>query len=200
MDKQYETKRLYLKILSANDSLEVLDFYIRNKDFLEPFEPDRAPRYYTDSYHQAQLTYESHLMNESRIIRFYIYDKSRPQYIVGTVALQQITRGSYLCGTISYKIDHNYLRLGLATEAVSALIWIAFHQLGLHRIEAYILPHNIPSINLVKKIGFHYEGIALSSVILGGKWYDQARFALINDPQSPFLYGNICFPISKFSI
>lgn len=181
MQKQYETNRLYLKILSAKDSLAVLDFYNRNKDFLEPFEPDRASLFYTDSYHQAQLTYESYLINESRIIRYYLYDKSRPQYIIGTVALQQITKGSFLNGTISYKMDQNYLRLGLATEAVSFLVWFAFQKLGLHRIEAYILPNNLPSIGLVQKIGFHYEGIARSSVTLGGQWYDQVRFALINE-------------------
>lgn len=187
LKKQYETKRLYLKILSSENALEVLDFYKRNKDFLEPFEPDRTSLFYTLAFHQAQLTYESRLINETRLLRYYLYDKSHPQHIIGTIALQQIIKKPYFSGTISYKIDQNYLRLGLATEAVSYLLKIAFYKLGLHRIEAYILPNNIPSIGLVEKLGFQYEGIARSSIMLRNNWYDQMQYAFIYNPLPPIL-------------
>ncbi len=48
------------------------------------------------------------------------------------------------------------------TEALLKMIDYAFTTLDLHRIEANIMPRNIPSLNLVRKLGFKEEGLAKS--------------------------------------
>lgn len=179
MKMEYETSRLLLRILQSDSTDKVLDFYIRNKEFLEPFEPDRVSLFYTRAFQQANLNYEYTLMRDSQMLRFWLFDKSNPGKIIGSVCLQNIIRGSFLSCIISYKMDKDYLRRGYATEALYCLISVACIDYGLHRIEAYIVPDNKASINLVEKLGFVSEGIAHSSVYLRGKWIDQVRYALI---------------------
>ena len=181
MKMEYETPRLILKILQGNSTNKVLDFYLRNKDFLEPFEPDRVSLFYTQAFQQANLNYEYTLIRDLRLLRLWLFEKENPEKIIGSICIQNIIRGPFLSCIISYKMDKDYLRLGYATEALNSLIDIAHTTYGLHRIEAYIVPDNVPSIHLVEKLGFLPEGIARISVHLRGKWMDQIRYALVLD-------------------
>ena len=45
----YETERLLLKIIKPDQADAVLDFYMRDKELFEKFEPDRMPNFYTAS-------------------------------------------------------------------------------------------------------------------------------------------------------
>lgn len=181
MKTECETSRLLLKILQFDSTDKVLDFYVRNKDFLEPFEPDRVSFFYTKAFQQANLNYEYKLMRDSHMLRFWLFEKGYPEKVIGSVCLQNVIRGSFLSCMLSYKMDRNYLRRGYATEALNCIISIACIDYGLHRIEAYIVPDNTASINLIKKLGFLPEGIARSSVYLRGKWIDQIRYAYISE-------------------
>ena len=60
------------------------------------------------------------------------------------------------------------------------MLEILTHEKEMHRIEAYIHPENISSINLVKSLGFISEGTAYSYVYLRGKWEDHLRFVYIS--------------------
>lgn len=42
------------------------------------------------------------------------------------------------------------------------------------------MPHNIASIRVLEKAGFHKEGIALKNVKINGKWEDHQVLAIIN--------------------
>lgn len=181
MIMEYETSRLILKILQPDSANKVLDFYLRNRDFLEPFEPDRVSIFYTSAFQQANLNYEYNLIRDLRILRLWLFEKENPDKIIGSVSVQNIIRGPFLSCIISYKMDKDHLRQGYATEAINSLIDIVYTKYGLHRIEAYIVPDNIPSISFIEKLGFLPEGIARLSVRLQGKWVDQIRYALILD-------------------
>ena len=45
----YETERLLLKIIKPDQADAVLDFYMRDKELVAKFEPDRMPNFYTAS-------------------------------------------------------------------------------------------------------------------------------------------------------
>lgn len=177
----YETSHLFLKILTPSASKEVLDFYERNKEFLEPYEPDRVSLFYTDSFQKSNLNYEYNEIMKRHMIRYWIYEKQCPNKIIGSVCLQHIVRGAFLSGIIGYKMDKDYLHKGYAFEALSYIIQISFEEYTLHRIEAYILPDNTASLNLIKKLNFILEGTAYSSVFIGGVWKDQLRYSFINN-------------------
>ena len=56
-----------------------------------------------------------------------------------------------------------------------------FDELNLHRIQAFVLPDNEPSIRLLESHGFKREGIARSNLFLQGEWRDHAQYSLIRE-------------------
>jgi ribosomal-protein-alanine N-acetyltransferase len=70
------------------------------------------------------------------------------------------------------------------TEAVRLVVRFAFEQLKLHRLEAGVMPHNLGSIRVLEKAGFHKEGIAKKNVKINGRWEDHQILAIINEDHS----------------
>jgi ribosomal-protein-alanine N-acetyltransferase len=56
---------------------------------------------------------------------------------------------------IGFTIDPHFQRRGLAIESVTSLIKYLFQKKIVSKIIAYTDPNNIPSVNLLKKIGFY---------------------------------------------
>jgi ribosomal-protein-alanine N-acetyltransferase len=57
---------------------------------------------------------------------------------------------------------------------------LAFGQLGLHRIEAGTLTHNIRSQRVLEKNGFVRFGLARAYLNIAGRWQDHALYQVIN--------------------
>jgi [ribosomal protein S5]-alanine N-acetyltransferase len=57
----------------------------------------------------------------------------------------------------------------------------AFGKLGLHRVEANIVPVNKPSIRLVKGAGFRKEGLSKRYLKIAGKWQDHERWVMLRE-------------------
>ncbi|CAD6549774.1 hypothetical protein LMG27952_04911 [Paraburkholderia hiiakae] len=70
------------------------------------------------------------------------------------------------------------------TEEVRTAIGLAFHDFGLHRLEANIQPGNQASIALVRRQGFQREGVSQNYLRIYGEWRDHERWALVFDPES----------------
>ena len=71
--------------------------------------------------------------------------------------------------------------LSPATEALRRLVEFAFATLGLHRVEANIMPRNKPSLRVAEKSGFVFEGTARAYLNINGVWEDHAHMAIINE-------------------
>jgi len=54
-----------------------------------------------------------------------------------------------------------------------------FGALGLHRVEANIMPRNGASIALVRRAGFRQEGYSPQYLRIAGRWEDHERWALV---------------------
>lgn len=176
----YETERLLLKILNKEAAPMVLRFYEDNKEHFEPWEPQRGNNFYTLAYQKASLSAEAVQMSEGKLLRFWVFLKSNPDEIIGTVCFQNILKEPYYSCTIGYKFSHRHLRRGYATESIRKASEIIFKEYRMHRIEAYILPNNFPSLQLIERLGYHYEGTSLSFARIGGEWADHMRFSFIN--------------------
>lgn len=176
----YETDRLILKILSKDAAPMVLKFYEDNKEHFEPWEPQRSYNFYTLAYQKASLSAEAMQMSEGKLLRFWVFLKNNPDEIIGTVCFQNILKEPYCSCTIGYKFSRRHLHQGYAMESIRKASQIIFTEYQMHRIEAYILPNNTPSLRLIERLGYHYEGISLSFARIGGKWADHMRYSLIN--------------------
>lgn len=186
MNISYETDRLILKTLGKEAAPMVLAFYEENKDHLEPWEPKRAYNFYSLYFQKASLTAETNLMAEGKLIRYLVLLKDNPDEIVGTVCYQGFLKSPYNSSTIGYKFAKKYCHKGYAFESISKSIEIMWNEYNLHRIEAYIMETNKPSIRLIKKLNFVYEGACFSYAYIGGRWRDHNRYSIIN-PADQFM-------------
>lgn len=100
------------------------------------------------------------------------------------VHLSQISRGVFLSCFLGYHMDQDFLRKGYMTEAVAAVVDYAFGPLGLHRVEANVMPRNLPSLSLLRKLGFEEEGLARDYLKICGQWEDHLHMAKRNTGMS----------------
>jgi len=105
--------------------------------------------------------------------------------IGGFFNLTQIYRRSLQGALAGWSGNAEVARQGLATEGVIAMLDLAFAPepagLGLHRVQANIIPHNAPSLRVAEKAGFRREGLALRYLNIAGEWRDHLMFAKLTD-------------------
>ena len=179
MQFQYQTDRLILKVLSAQDAPMVYQFYLQNQNFLEPFEPARPNNFYSESFHHSNLSYEYRGFLNMSYLRYWLFTKENPDTPIGTFCFSNIIRGAFQKCTLGYKLGKSYCHLGDMQEAISHIIPHVFKDLKLHRIEAYVQPENQPSVNLLSRLGFKEEGYLASYAQICGEWKDHLVFSLI---------------------
>lgn len=177
---EYETDRLILRLLNETDAEKTLLFYKTGNDYFNRFEPVKNPGFLTLSYQASILRSEYSASLAGTHMRFYIFEKDRPDFIIGTISFQNILSMPYYSCIIGYKFLQEYQHKGYATESCSRLITAIFEEMKLHRIEAFVLPDNYASIGLLLRLGFSLEGTAKSVIKLNDGFVDHNRFVLIN--------------------
>ena len=70
-----ESERLILKILDESNGQEVLEYFIRNRDFLNKWEPIRQDEFYTLDNHMMQLKSEFEKIQEGRLFKVWVFEK-----------------------------------------------------------------------------------------------------------------------------
>ena len=179
MHLKCETKRLILEILPSSYAKQVLNFYKENKEHIEPWEAKRDKMFYTETYQRSLLEAEYNEMIKSKMVRYYLFEKSKPDVIIGSVSAANIRYGAFDSCNIGYKMHKEYCGQGYCKEAVAELLRILFHEFHLHRIEAMVHPENKPSIAVLEGIGFEQEGLARDAAKLQGTWQDMYRNGIV---------------------
>lgn len=98
----------------------------------------------------------------------------------GQVTVGGVHLGSLRGGHIGYWIDREVAGHGYMPLAVAMATDHCFGA-GLHRIEINIRPENAPSIRVVEKLGFRYEGLRERYLHIDGQWRDHVSYALTVD-------------------
>ena len=82
-------------------------------------------------------------------------------------------------GEISYIINPDYWRQGIATEVAMLLIDFGFNILKLHRIFATCDPRNIGSSKLLEKVGMVREGRIREDLLIKDGWRDSLLYSIL---------------------
>lgn len=72
-------------------------------------------------------------------------------------------------------------RKGYATDATMTLMYYAFEQLGMNRMEGSIVEYNEPSLRLYTKCGFQIEGTKRRYLFKDNKYYDQYLIGILRE-------------------
>lgn len=185
MEKIFTTERLMLKIIDGTNAEEVLDYYLRNREFIKEWEPIRTDEFFTLNNLKELLNSEYDSIKAGNSFKYWIYkkdcdNKDINQKLIGSVAFTNIVEGCFLSCNLGYKLDKDEINCGFITEAIQLGINIMFHEFGLHRIEANIMPKNKRSLRVVEKLGFYHEGLAYKYLKINGNWEDHIHMVLRN--------------------
>lgn len=175
-------KNQYIQLVPADLSLaeQVVDYYERNKDFLEAFEPVRSEDFFSLEYQQAVLKKEISEYKERTAFRFYILSVEQPEKVIGIIGLNNVVWGAFCSAFLGYKLDRDFVNKGYMSMAVEMLTEYAFEELGLHRIEANVMPKNKASLRVLEKNHFINEGLSKYYLNINGIWEDHIHMVKIN--------------------
>jgi ribosomal-protein-alanine N-acetyltransferase len=99
----------------------------------------------------------------------------------GRLSVGNIVRGAQSAAH-GYWVAQEANGRGLASAAVADAVRLAFGDLGLHRLEASTLLHNLASQRVLRRNGFAPYGVAPRYLRIAGEWQDHALFQLLHDP------------------
>ena len=105
--------------------------------------------------------------------------------LVGLFSLNEIVRGVFESAYASWQVAASRMGQGLGTEGVRALLGIAFDAppsgLGLHRVQANVMPANAASLRIASRVGFRREGVAARYLKIAGSWEEHVMHALTRE-------------------
>ena len=175
-------KNQYIQLVPADTSLaaKVVDYYKRNRTFLETFEPVRNEEFFSLEYQQSVLEKEMIEYRARTAFHFYIVPIEHPSKVIGIIGLNNVIWGAFCSAFLGYKLDKDYTNKGYMSVAVEMLVEYAFEELGLHRIEANVMPRNKASLRVLEKNQFINEGISKYYMNINGVWEDHIHMVKIN--------------------
>jgi [ribosomal protein S5]-alanine N-acetyltransferase len=163
--------------LLLDDASALADVLRANRDFLAPWQPNRSDQYFTRDGQHAVV--ERSLEQQAAGIAVPLVVLDQAGGVVGTVTLQSIIRGAFQSCSVGYWLAESAQGRGLATRAVREATDLAFGALGLHRVQAETLTHNLRSQRVLDRLGFVQYGRAEAYMHIAGEWRDHLLYQLL---------------------
>ena len=173
-------QELFLRHPAMGDYAAWAELRAMSRQHLTVWEPQWARDELTRSAFRRRLRQYQRELREDQGYAFLIF-RHAGAVLLGGLSISNVRRGVAQAASIGYWIGAPYVRRGHMTDAVKAVLPFAFVTLGLHRLEAACLPHNLPSTRVLEKAGFKREGMARRYLKINGVWQDHDLFALLQD-------------------
>lgn len=179
------TPRLRLQASDETMAAAVADYFARNRAHFAPWDPPLPAAHGEPGFHAGQLGEQRHQFDSGLGWSFWLMPHDAPAgdppRVIGKITLSNIVRGPFQSCNLGYGLDAQQQGRGLMHEALAAVIAAAFApQANLHRIQAAVRPDNPRSLALVRRLGFHDEGLARDYLFNGGRWRDHRIFTRLN--------------------
>lgn len=175
-----DTDNLRLAVLRKSEAARITEYLQNNRDFHKPFSQTHTDDYFTVSTQKKYLAYDCNSFLEGSLVPLWITLKDDNK-IIGRVSFFNFAYGGMMSCACGYHLDKDHTGKGYMTEALKSAMAFVFDEYKMHRIEAFIVPENEPSLNLVKRVGFHYEGKRNSYMHINGRYRDHEAFYMLED-------------------
>ena len=173
-----ETERLRLSVLRKSEAPRIAGYFIKNREFHRKFAQTHPDSYFTVSEQRKYLAYDCESFLAGSLVPFWITVKGSDE-IAGRVSFFNLAYGGMMSCATGYHLDKDHTGKGYMTEALEAACSFMFKEYKMHRIEAFILPENEPSIKLILRAGFTGEGRRNSYMHINGQYRDHEAFYLL---------------------
>lgn len=181
------TERLTLRRLRPDDEAEFVRTVVESADDWRPWSPAAPSNLTPADLFQRELERAVSAAAAGTHLRLGAFDDDHR--LAGLFSLNEIVRGVFHSAHAGWQVRSGWTGRGLGTEGVRGLLAVAFDDppdgLGLHRVQANIIPTNAPSLRIAEKVGFRREGLAERYLRIAGEWQDHAMFALTAEEWPP---------------
>ncbi len=168
------------RLVTADDVPALVDLMRANREFLAPWEPLRTDEFFTLEYQDTAVAEALKQHELGTVLPHLILDDGE---IVGRITLNNIVRGPLQSAKLGCWVAADANGRGVASAAVAAMVPVAFDELGLHRVAAATLLHNVRSQRVLERNGFVRFGVAPRYLQIAGVYQDHALYQrLADDP------------------
>lgn len=179
-------RRILLRPLAATDFEAWREVRTRARDWLVKWEPRPLPGQPDPTEDRRVFAARCGARERERQLGtgygFGIFIKG--QRFAGEINLSSVQRGPFQNAYVGYWIDEAVAGHGYTPEAVIVVCRFAFDDLGLHRLQASIIPRNTASHRVAEKVGLRNEGTAERYLEIDGVWEDHVRYAITSEEWS----------------
>lgn len=181
MARSWTTERLVLRQIAPDESEAVRAYGLRSREFHSPWDPVRPADFWERGVVSRRLVHELETAASDAGLVLYLSTTDEPSRVIGRIAFHNVVRGFSQSCTVGYGLAPEATGKGFMSEALGAAVdRIAFGEMGLHRVEAAVIPRNTRSLRVVERCGFEREGYSPRFLKIAGVWEDHVRFARIN--------------------
>jgi len=166
-----ENRSIYLSSLRASDADEFLTMTRASRRLHHPwiYPP------------QTQNDFRLYLRRLERTDhRSFLIRLRSTHAMAGIINLNDIVWDGQSSASLGYYVALPFAQKGYMRQALEMVKDLAFEQLKLHRLEAYIQPGNLPSRQLLKSLGFGFDAVMADFLFINGSWCDHERWVLPN--------------------
>jgi [ribosomal protein S5]-alanine N-acetyltransferase len=178
------TPRLIVRPIRLSDRERWIAAHDASGDHFTHWMPYTDPSISHDERFTAQFSRAQAGLERGDFYSF-VVEHRHDQTLVGFHSLSQVFRGPFQNAYAGWRISRPYTNQGLGSESVLALLDLAFHPfprgLGLHRVQANVIPTNAPSLALARRVGFREEGYAKRYLEIDGRYQDHVMFAKLSE-------------------
>jgi [ribosomal protein S5]-alanine N-acetyltransferase len=101
---------------------------------------------------------------------------------VGNIGIMKCSDVYRKSAEVGYFLGEEYWGKGIATQALKLVCEYGFRELDIIRIHSGVYEHNLASQRVLEKCGFVKEGVFKMAVFKYDKYWNEVRYALINQP------------------
>jgi len=164
------------RLVTLGDAQLLAELVSIDRDFFAPWEPTRGDDYFTVVGQRTLVRDALERYEDGSSHPRVIVDDDR---VVGRITLNGIVRGPFQSCSLGYWVGAADNGRGVATAAVQDIKGVAFEQLGLHRIQAGTLLHNVRSQRVLARNGFVRFGLAPAYLNIAGRWQDHVLYQVL---------------------
>ncbi len=165
-----------MRLLEAADPPALARAYRDDREQSAPWEPARDDAFFTPEGQAAVVARRLEARAAGTDVPWVIVVEDR---IIGTITLNGIVRGPLLSGHVGYWVDSRFQGRGICSAALASVLQHAREELGLHRVQASVMPRNAPSQAVLHRAGFTLIGLAPSYLRIAGAWEDHLLYQRI---------------------